>query len=199
MSCFFGIIFGVFSLGLTAPNIKAVTEGRAAGKMAFDIIDRVPTILSNDPKAKKIGKDMRGGIEFRDVKFSYPSRPQDQVLKGLSCVFQENKTTAIVGASGSGKSTCVQLMERFYDPLGGEILIDGHNLKSINLRDFRQNVGYVGQEPVLFNQSIKANILYGNPEATDAEVREALKSANASKFVDKLIMGENTLVGSSGG
>lgn len=88
-------------------------------------------------------------------------------MNNFSAVFEEGKTTAIVGASGSGKSTIVQMIERFYDPDQGEVFIDGHNLKEVNLRDFRFKVGYVGQEPVLFNCSIKENLLYGNPEATD--------------------------------
>ena len=81
--------------------------------------------------------------------------------------FERGKTTAIVGTSGSGKSTIVQLIERFYDPDIGQVLVDGKDLKNLNLREYRKQIGYVGQEPVLFNMSIKENILYGNPEATD--------------------------------
>lgn len=127
LSCFFGVIFGMFSVGLAAPNIKAVAEGRVAGKFTFDIIDRVPQIDQDKP-----GKDvdsLKGEISFKNVNFFYPSRPDHQVLRDFSCTFELGKTTAIVGPSGSGKSTIVQLLERFYDPNSGEVLIDGVNLK----------------------------------------------------------------------
>ncbi len=88
-----------------------------------------------------------------------------------------------MGASGSGKSTIIQLIERFYDPEEGQVLIDGRDLRTLNLREVRQKIGYVGQEPVLFNMSIKENLLYGNPYATDEEVVQALKSANAWDFI----------------
>lgn len=118
----------------------------------------------------------------------------------FSAVFEAGKTTALVGASGSGKSTIVQMIERFYDPDQGEVLIDGENLKNINLREFRTNIGYVGQEPVLFNCTIKENLLYGNSKATDDDIIKALKSANAWDFInEKLSLGINTNVGNAGG
>lgn len=106
-------------------------------------------------------------------------------MRNFSYAFELGKTTAIVGPSGSGKSTTVQLIERFYDPNNGEVLIDGKNLKSINLRNYRQQIGYVGQEPVLFNTTIKQNLLMGKPDATDAEIKEALQKTNAWDFVNK--------------
>eukprot|EP00347_Sterkiella_histriomuscorum_P015933 403355132 len=168
MSCFFGVVFGIMSLGMATPNIKAIAEGR---------------------------------IELKNVTFTYPSRPEQKVLDNFSAVFEEGKTTAIVGASGSGKSTIIQLLERFYDPDQGDVFIDGQNLKEINLRDYRSKVGYVSQEPILFNTSIKANLLYCKPTATDDEVIEALKSANAWDFINEK-MGKDgiyTNVGNSGG
>ena len=104
-------------------------------------------------------------------------------MDNFSAVFEEGKTTALVGASGSGKSTIIQLIERFYDPDFGDVVVDGKNLRQINLKSLRQQVGYVGQEPVLFNMTIKENILYGNPEASDEDVVRALKSANAWDFI----------------
>ena len=114
-------------------------------------------------------------------------------------MFEKGKVTALVGPSGSGKSTIVQLIERFYDPQEGEILIDGVPFPQINLKDFRSKVGYVGQEPVLFNQTIKENILYGKPDATDEEIAVALDKANATKIIERLPDGVNTLVGAGGG
>lgn len=109
------------------------------------------------------------------MKFRYPTRPEQEILKSFSAKFEQGKTTAIVGPSGSGKSTIVQLIERFYDPEGGEVLIDGHDIRNINLREFRKQVGYVGQEPVLFNESVADNVKYGKPDATDDEIISALK------------------------
>ena len=143
MACFLGIVYGAFSLGLAAPNFKALTEGKVAGKMAYDIIDRIPEINSNDSRGKII-EAPKGRIEFKNVTFTYPSRPGQKILDNFSAVFEEGKTTAIVGASGSGKSTIIQLIERFYDPDFGDVIVDGKNIKSLNLKAFRQIVGYVG-------------------------------------------------------
>ena len=129
--------------------------------------------------------------------FSYS---QDRkVLTKFSAVFEEGKTTAIVGASGAGKSTIVQLLERFYDPTSGKVLFDGDDLRSMDLGYYRKHlVGYVGQEPVLFNCSIKENLLYARPEATDEEIESALRDANAWSFVEAM-GGIETTVGNSGG
>ena len=113
--------------------------------------------------------------------------------------FEVGKQTAIVGPSGSGKSTTIQLVERFYDPQQGEILVDGNPLKGINLREYRQQIGYVGQEPVMFNMSIKENIKMGKPNATDEEIKEALVAVNAWDFVSKYPNTINENVGAGGG
>ena len=197
LSCFFGIIFGMMSVGLAAPNLKAVTEGRVAGKLAFDIIERKPTIDQDTPG--KSTSNLKGHIEFKNVTFFYPSRPDMKVLSDFSCKFEVGKTTAIVGPSGSGKSTIVQLLERFYDPNNGEVLIDGVNIKELQLREYRQRVGYVGQEPVLFNTTIKENIKLGSPNVTDDQIITALKSSNAWEFINKHDDGINLHVGVAGG
>lgn len=106
-----------------------------------------------------------------------------------------------MGASGSGKSTIIQLIERFYDPDHGDVILDGRSVKNLHLRELRRKLGYVGQEPVLFNNSIKENLLYGKPDATDEEVIQALKSANAWDFINQK-MGKDgiyTNVGNAGG
>ena len=121
------------------------------------------------------------------------------MLNNFTCTFEKGKTTAIVGPSGSGKSTIVQLLMRFYDPIQGTVLIDGERLDSLKLRSFRKQIGYVSQEPILFNCSIKENILLGCPEATDQEIIEALKMANAWDFVDKYPQKLETNVGAGGG
>ena len=145
LACFLGIVYGVFSLGLAAPNVQSLTEGRVAGKMAFDVIDRLPSIPLNDPNALVVDpKKVQGNIEFRNVTFTYPTRPGQKILDNFSAVFEQGKTTALVGASGSGKSTIIQLIERFYDPDFGDVIIDGRNLRQINLKSLRQCIGYVG-------------------------------------------------------
>ena len=197
IAIFFGIIFGTMALGIGAPNFKALAQGRVAGKTILDIIQRKPDILIDDPEASRLNA-LKGLVELRNITFSYPLK-KVSVLSNLSLKFEKGKSTAIVGHSGSGKSTIVQLIERFYDPQEGSILIDDQDLRKINLRDFRSKVGYVGQEPVLFNQTIRENLLYGNPKANENDMIEALKKANASKIIDKLPQGLDTLVGSGGG
>lgn len=138
--------------------------------------------------------------KFRDRSiFNSLCRRKVKALDGVNLKFERGKITALVGPSGSGKSTIVQLLERFYDPDEGEVLVDGHNFKSINLREFRSRVGYVGQEPVLFNQSIRENLLYGNPDATEEQIMKALKNANALKIIEKMPEGLDTIVGAGGG
>ena len=135
IGCFFGVVFGMFSLGMASPNIKAVAEGKAAGKMAYDIMDRIPQIPIDAPNTHKA--QLSGDIEFKDVSFVYPSRPQQKILDGFNARFEQGKTTAIVGPSGSGKSTVVQLLERFYDPVDGGVIVDGTDLRQWNLRNYR--------------------------------------------------------------
>mmetsp|Transcript_6904 Transcript_6904/g.8250 ORF Transcript_6904/g.8250 Transcript_6904/m.8250 type:complete len:242 (+) Transcript_6904:883-1608(+) len=183
IACFFGVLIGLFALGGAGPAINAVSMAKAAGKTAYDVIDRVPTIIQDDQKAEK--HKIQGEIEFRNVQFIYPSRPDQKIMDTFNCTFKMGETTALVGPSGSGKSTVVQLVERFYDPNEGSVLIDGKDLKSVNLSNYRQQIGYVGQEPVLFNTTIKQNILMGKPDATDEEIVDALKKTNAWEFVSK--------------
>ena len=197
IAVFFGVLIGLFSLGGAGPNMMAVTEAKAAGKEAFEVIDNIPSIQQDDKTA--LDHKLKGEIEFKNVTFYYPSRPDFPAMKSFSHKFEIGKQTAIVGPSGSGKSTTVQLVERFYDPKEGQVLIDGNDLKSINLRSYRQQIGYVGQEPVLFNTTIKQNILMGKPDATDAEIMDALKQTNAWEFVSKYPDGMNEQVGQGGG
>ena len=118
--------------------------------------------------------------------FTYPARPDEQIFSGFSLFIPSGTTTALVGQSGSGKSTVISLIERFYDPQAGEVLIDGTNLKEFQLKWIRDKIGLVSQEPVLFASSIKDNIAYGKDGATTEEIRAATELANAAKFIDKL-------------
>ncbi|XP_063781222.1 ATP-dependent translocase ABCB1-like [Pseudophryne corroboree] len=157
----------------------------------------VPKIDSSSTSGFKPDK-VTGDIEFRNVKFSYPSRPDIQVLKGLNLKVPTGKTVALVGSSGCGKSTTVQLIQRFYDPEEGSITIDGQDIRNLNTRYLREMIGVVSQEPVLFDTTIAENIRYGREDVTMEEIERATKEANAYHFIMKLPDKYETLVGERG-
>lgn len=144
-----------------------------------------------------------GRITFEDVRFHYPARPDVPILKGLDLVFEAGSTSALVGASGSGKSTIVSLVERFYDPISGVVKLDGVNVKDLNIKWLRSQIGLVSQEPTLFGTSIKENVAQGLVgtvlEHVDEEkkaelVKAACIKANADSFVTKLPNGRSALI-----
>ncbi|KAJ9696842.1 hypothetical protein PVL29_008847 [Vitis rotundifolia] len=191
------VLTGSMSLGQASPCMSAFAAGQAAAFKMFETIHRNPEIDASDTKGK-ILEDIQGEIELRDVYFSYPARPDEEIFSGFSLSIPSGTTAALVGQSGSGKSTVISLIERFYDPLAGEVLIDGINLKEFQLRWIRGKIGLVSQEPVLFTSSIRDNIAYGKEGATIEEIRAAAELANASKFIDKLPQGLDTMVGEHG-
>uniref|UniRef100_A0A7S2YI40 Bile salt export pump n=2 Tax=Entomoneis paludosa TaxID=265537 RepID=A0A7S2YI40_9STRA len=142
--------------------------------------------------------DIQGAISFQDVEFNYPTRVNDPILQGLSTEIKAGSTVAFVGPSGGGKSTVIAMIERFYDPSKGSILLDGTNLKDINVKHLRSSIGYVGQEPTLFATSIRGNIRYGKPDATDEEIEEAARLANAHDFITSFTEGYETQCGDKG-
>ncbi|GAX28023.1 hypothetical protein FisN_16Lu274 [Fistulifera solaris] len=143
-------------------------------------------------------ESIAGSISVRDVHFNYPTRPGDPILNGMSVEIAAGQTVAFVGSSGGGKSTIVSLLERFYDPLSGVIELDGKDLKEYNVTHLRRMIGYVGQEPTLFATTIRGNIRYGNPDATDEQVEEAARMANAHDFISAFTDGYDTQVGDKG-
>ncbi|KAK1021097.1 GTPase-activating protein, partial [Friedmanniomyces endolithicus] len=198
-------MIGAFALGNVAPNIQAFATAIAAANKIYATIDRVSPDPESD-EGKKI-ENVEGTIELRHVKHIYPSRPEVVVMEDVSLLVPAGKTTALVGASGSGKSTIVGLVERFYDPVGGEVLFDGHSIQDLNLRWLRQNISLVSQEPTLFATTIFGNIRHGligtayEHQSAD-EVRELVENAaresNAHDFITQLPEGYNTNVGERG-
>ncbi|KAL2473720.1 ABC transporter B family member 9 [Forsythia ovata] len=191
------IMTGGISLGQTSPCVNAFASGQAAAYKMFEAIERKPKIDAYDTNGIVLD-DIKGEIELKDVYFRYPARPEVQIFAGFSLYIPSGKTAALVGQSGSGKSTVISLLERFYDPEAGEVFLDGVNLKKLKLQWLRSQLGLVGQEPVLFATTMKENILYGKEDATDEEIRKAIELANAAKFIDKLPQGLDTMVGEHG-
>ncbi|EJC99282.1 P-loop containing nucleoside triphosphate hydrolase protein [Fomitiporia mediterranea MF3/22] len=200
------ILVGSGSLAMLAPEIQAVSQARGAAAKLWATIDRVPSIdIENEGGLKP--EIVIGKIDFQNVDFNYPSRPTVQIVKNLNMSFASGKTTALVGASGSGKSTIVHLVERFYDPLNGSVRLDGVDLRDLNLKWLRSQIGLVSQEPVLFATTIKDNVAHGLigtkwEHASEEEkfklIKEACIKANADGFVSKLPLGYETMVGERG-
>ncbi|XP_038962980.1 ATP-dependent translocase ABCB1 isoform X1 [Rattus norvegicus] len=197
LTVFFSILLGTFSIGHLAPNIEAFANARGAAYEIFKIIDNEPSIDSFSTKGHKPDSIM-GNLEFKNVYFNYPSRSEVKILKGLNLKVKSGQTVALVGNSGCGKSTTVQLLQRLYDPIEGEVSIDGQDIRTINVRYLREIIGVVSQEPVLFATTIAENIRYGRENVTMDEIEKAVKEANAYDFIMKLPHKFNTLVGERG-
>eukprot|EP01012_Entosiphon_sulcatum_P031341 TRINITY_DN393_c0_g1_i1.p1 TRINITY_DN393_c0_g1~~TRINITY_DN393_c0_g1_i1.p1 ORF type:complete len:1254 (+),score=232.49 TRINITY_DN393_c0_g1_i1:49-3762(+) len=195
LSCFFSVLIGAITLGTAGPYFSTLTVGRAVAFKMFQVIDRKPAI-STEHGAQRV-VDLQGRIEFKDVAFRYPSRNQ-QIFKNFNLVVEPGTTVALVGPSGSGKSSVIGLVERFYDPTDGSILVDGIPLKHLDLTWWRDQIGLVTQEPILFSFSIKENILLGSPGATDEQIMNACKAANIHDTIMGLPQGYDTLAGEAG-
>ncbi|KAJ7366944.1 P-loop containing nucleoside triphosphate hydrolase protein [Mycena albidolilacea] len=206
INVFMAILIGSFSLAMLAPEMQAINHGRGAAAKLYETIDRVPAIDSANEGGLKPDQVV-GEITLKGVTFSYPSRPSVQVVKGLDLHFPAGKTAALVGASGSGKSTIVALVERFYDPTGGVVSLDGVNVRDLNLKWLRTQIGLVSQEPTLFATTIKGNVAHGligtkwehaPEEEKFALIKEACVKSNADGFITNLPNGYDTMVGERG-
>jgi ATP-binding cassette, subfamily B (MDR/TAP), member 1 len=171
LTILFAVIVGAFSLGSLGPRVEAFAKASAAAQKIFQTLNRVPSIDSLADNGDK-PDDVKGSIELKNVSFIYPARPEVIVLKDVNIHIPEGKFTAsnslsivrliiVVGPSGSGKSTILQLLERFYDPVEGEVLLDGHNIRSLNVKFLRSRMGLVSQEPVIFGTTVFKNICHG--------------------------------------
>jgi ATP-binding cassette subfamily B (MDR/TAP) protein 1 len=198
------IILGSYSLGNVAPNLQAFSDAVAAASKVFSAIDRVSPLNPWSTEGTKL-RSLHGNIEFQDVKHIYPSRQEVTVLNSFNINIPAGKTTAFVGPSGSGKSTIIGLIERFYTPIGGRILVDEHDIQTLNLHSLRQQISLVSQEPQLFSATIFENIRYGltgseyedEPKnKIEQRVVHAARLANAHDFIMALPDGYETHIAS---
>ena len=165
----FAVIGAIFAVGGISPNIQIIKESCIAASDYFTLYERVPKIFISEKNIKPNRDSVKGKIEFRNIKLIYPSdKNQRPILENLDLIFEPGKKVALVGESGCGKSTTVNLIERLYEPVEGQILVDGIDIRDYNLEYLRSLIGYVQQEPVLFNKSIKENLIFGR----EKEIRE---------------------------
>ncbi len=190
-------LFVAGSLGGLPEQIASIQRALGATDRVFELIDgeieNIDFLKENTP-----AKQTKGEIEFSSVSFNYPSRPDFKVLQDISFKAEAGQTVALVGSSGSGKTTIASLILRFYDPINGSILIDGLDSRSISLTELRKQIALVPQDVILFAGTIRDNIAYGKPNATDLEVEEAARKANALDFIISFPDQFKTLVGERG-
>lgn len=177
------------SLGQAAPDISTFMRARAAAYPIFQMIER----NTEEKTGRKLGK-VDGEIIFKDVTFTYPSRPDVVIFDKLNLVIPAGKVVALVGGSGSGKSTIISLIERFYDPTDGAVMLDGNDIRYLDLKWLRGHIGLVNQEPALFATTIRENIMYGKDDATAEEITHAAKLSEAISFINNLPEGFETQV-----
>ena len=195
MTVCFATTMAVASFGMMAPNISIIQEACVAASDYFTLLDREPQIDESRSIYKPPRDQVQGRIEFKNIHFVYPSdENKRKILDGLNLVFEPGQKVALVGESGCGKSTTVNLIERLYEPTEGEVLIDGVNIKEYDLQYLRSLIGYVQQEPVLFNNSIKKNIIFGRDELINNEfggnadklIQDACREAYAKEFIERI-------------
>jgi len=192
------------SLAHTSRSISQLIEAKGASARLFELLHRHPTITAQpSPNQTHMEQDaeisLRGTVQFQNVSFAYPTRPNTPVLTDFSLSLPTDSTTALVGSSGAGKTTVVSLLQRFYDVTAGSILIDGRDIRTMDLTQMRRRIGYVQQEPQLFGMTIRENVAYGMDQpVTDDQIYDACRRANAYDFISRWPEGLDTMVGERG-
>ncbi|KAG5927395.1 hypothetical protein E4U42_002291 [Claviceps africana] len=197
--CFMAVIFGAQSAGTIFSFAPDMGKAHHAATELKSLFDRQPSIDSWSSTGEKL-PHVDGTLEFRDVHFRYPTRPNVPVLRGLNLTIRPGQYVALVGASGCGKSTTIALLERFYDPLSGGIFVDNKEISRLNINDYRSHIALVSQEPTLYQGTIRDNIVLGSAKetVTDEAIEFACREANIYDFIVSLPEGFNTVVGSRG-
>ncbi|KAH0987077.1 hypothetical protein GBA52_014254 [Prunus armeniaca] len=194
------LLFTAYIIAEAGSMTSDISKGNSAIQSVFAILDRKSEIDPDNKWGLEIKRRIKGRVEFRNVFFSYPTRPDQMILKGLSLRIDAGKTVALVGQSGSGKSTIIGLIERFYDPMKGSVCIDEQDIKNYNLRMLRSHIALVSQEPTLFAGTVRENIAYGKENAKESDIKRAAVLANAHEFIryeitaDKLHTKKITLI-----
>ncbi|KAJ6695823.1 ATP-BINDING CASSETTE SUB-FAMILY B [Salix koriyanagi] len=188
------VVISGLSLGMAAPDVSSFLHATAAAYPIFEMIEKNTMSKISSESGRKVDR-VDGHIEFKDVCFRYPSRPDVTIFDKFCLDIPSGKIVALVGGSGSGKSTVISLIERFYEPLFGKILLDGNDIRDLDLKWLRQQIGLVNQEPALFATSIRENILYGKDDATPEEITRAAKLSEALCFINNLPEKFETQVG----
>lgn len=194
---FLGYLGGLFG---PVQGLSDTYQGLRRATVSLDEIFSIINVeehLGDWPDAVDV-ETFKGDITFENVRFRYepPAKP---LIDGVSFAVQAGQRIGIVGPSGSGKTTQMALLMRFYDPQEGRILIDGRDSRTLKQSSLRHNIGVVLQDPLLFNDTVRANIAYGKPAATEAEIEAAARAANAHDFISRLPAGYDTVVGERGG
>lgn len=196
MSAFFCVLTAGFMIGHIAPGIAGVAAAQVSMARFFYIVKHDSVIQRRQQDERQVLSEIET-FQLQDVHFAYPARPDVPVLRGITLTIRKGQKVAFVGESGSGKSTIMALLERFYDPLEGAVLVNDVDLRKVNIKSYRKQIGYVGQEPVLFATTVRANIMQGCSGATEEDLEAAAHSAQLD-FVQKLPDGMDTYVGSGG-
>ncbi|EMS45430.1 ABC transporter B family member 11 [Triticum urartu] len=195
---FFALVLATMGVSQTSAMVSDSNKAKDSAMSIFALLDLKSIIDSSNNEGFTLD-EVKGDIDFRHVSFNYPTRPDIFIFNDFTLHISTGKSVALVGESGSGKSTVIALLERFYDPVSGTILLDGGGINKLNIKWLRDQIGLVSQEPVLFNDTIRANIAYGkNGEVTEEELISVAKASNAHEFISSLPHGYDTSVGERG-